>query len=86
MERSAIFSEKNWALLDNLERLGQEKGGYTISQIALAWMLSDPLITSPIIGPRSLDQLIDNLGAVEVRLTSAEKKMLDEITEWRNEV
>lgn len=80
------FSEKNWKLIDHLEQLGQEKGGYTISQIALAWMLSDPLITSPIIGPRSLDQLTDNLGAVEVRLTSAEKKMLDEITDWRNEV
>lgn len=78
------FNEKNWALLNKIESLGKDKGGYTISQIALAWMLSDPLITSPIIGPRSLDQLQDNLGAAGLRLTNEEKKLLDEISDWRD--
>lgn len=72
------FNERNWALLDKMETLGQEKGECSISQIALAWMLSDPVITSPIIGPRSLEQLEDNLGAAGLRLTPEEKKMLDE--------
>ncbi len=72
------FNERNWALLDQMELLGREKGGASISQIALAWMLSDPLITSPIIGPRSLEQLDDNLGAAGLRLTQEEKSALDQ--------
>ena len=78
------FSEKNWALLDKMETLGKEKGEYSISQIALAWLLTDPLITSPIIGPRSLEQLQDNLGVVGMRLTSAEKMLLDDTSNWRD--
>lgn len=78
------FNDRNWSLLDKMESLGREKGDYSISQIALAWQLSDPLITSPIIGPRTLEQLHDNLGAVGVRLEEAEKKVLDEASAWRS--
>jgi aryl-alcohol dehydrogenase-like predicted oxidoreductase len=79
------FTDKNWALLDQIEAIGQQKGGKTISQIALAWQLSDPVITSPIIGPRSIEQLKDNLGAIGLRLTPEEKKILDEASDWRNQ-
>jgi aryl-alcohol dehydrogenase-like predicted oxidoreductase len=78
------FSDQNWKLLETMEKLGQEKGGASISQIALAWLLSNPLITSPIIGPRSLEQLEDNLGAVGLRLSAEEKKLLDDATQWRD--
>jgi aryl-alcohol dehydrogenase-like predicted oxidoreductase len=47
----------------------------------LAWLLSDPLITSPIIGPRTLEQLEDNLGAAGLRLTPEDKKILDQASE-----
>lgn len=77
------FSQKNWTLLDKMESLGQEKGGYSISQVALAWMLANPLITSPIIGPRSLEQLQDNIGSVGLHLSSEEKKLLDDGSNWR---
>ena len=76
------FDEKNWILLEKMEILGNQKGGASISQIALAWLLSDSLITSPIIGPRSLDQLRDNIGAAGMRLGPEEKKELDEASEW----
>ena len=72
------FNERNFALLDRMATLGEEKGGYTCSQIALAWMLSDSVITSAIIGPRSLEQLDDNLGAVGLRLMADEKAELDQ--------
>lgn len=78
------FTEKNWALLDQMDILAKEKNA-TISQIALAWMLADPLITSPIIGANSVEQLKDNLGAVNVRLTPAEKSALDQATDWQSE-
>ncbi len=79
------FTERNWAILDTLETIGREKGGYSVSQVALAWLLSDPLITSPIIGPRSLEQLQDNLGAAGLRLTADEKSMLDEASAWKSD-
>jgi len=76
------FNERNWALLDQMAEIGQAKGERSISQIALAWMLSDPLITSAIIGPRSLEQLSDNLGAAGLRLTPEEKEHLDKGSDW----
>lgn len=79
------FNDRNWSLLNQMERIGKEKGGYTISQIALAWLLNDPMITSPIIGPRSLEQLEDNLGAAGLRLSQNEKKELDETSRWTDE-
>ncbi|MFN2265719.1 MAG: aldo/keto reductase [Anaerolineales bacterium] len=72
------FSQSNWLLLEKMKTIGVEKSSKTISQIALAWLLSDPLITSPIIGPRTLEQLQDNLGAVGLRLTPEEKNTLDQ--------
>jgi aryl-alcohol dehydrogenase-like predicted oxidoreductase len=75
------FNERNWKLLEKMETLGQEKGDHSISQIALAWLLSDPLMTSPIIGPRSMEQLQDNFEAIGLRLTTEEKKLLDMATE-----
>lgn len=78
------FTDRNWRLLHTLEKVGVERGGYSISQIALAWLLSDPLITSPIIGPRNLEQLKDNLGAAGLRLLPEEKDLLDKASDWRS--
>lgn len=78
------FSDRNWNLLSTMEKLGVERGGKSISQIALAWLLSDPLITSAIIGPRNLEQLKDNLGAVGLRLSPEEKDALDKASDWRD--
>jgi aryl-alcohol dehydrogenase-like predicted oxidoreductase len=76
------FSERNWALLDLMDGLAKEKHA-SISQIALAWLLADPLITSPIIGANSIEQLKDNLGSVDIRLTPAEKSILDKTSAWK---
>jgi aryl-alcohol dehydrogenase-like predicted oxidoreductase len=76
------FKDPNWNVLDQMDRFRENRGGYTISQIALAWLLSDPLITSPIIGPRSMEQLQDNLGVTQLKLTQEEKNMLDEVSRW----
>lgn len=77
------FNDKYWAIHDAIETLAAEKGK-TVSQISLAWLLGNPLITSPIIGPRSLEQLTDNLGAAGFRLVDEEKKKLDEISKWED--
>ena len=69
-----------------MEKLGKDKGGKSVSQIALAWMLANPLITSPIIGPRTLKQLEDNLGAVDLNLTEEEVQLLDKASQMREKV
>ena len=76
------FKARNWEMLEKIESLRREKGGCSISQVALAWLLSKPLITSPIIGPRTLEQLHDNLGAVGLRLSQDEKELLDQASKW----
>jgi aryl-alcohol dehydrogenase-like predicted oxidoreductase len=76
------FNERNWILLDLMDTLAKQKGA-SLSQIALAWLLADPLISSPIIGANSIEQLKDNLGALDVRLTPAEKTTLDKASAWK---
>jgi len=76
------INDRNWALLDKMDALAKEKLA-SISQIALAWLLADPIITSPIIGTNSVEQLKDNLGAMDVLLTPAEKSILDKASTWK---
>lgn len=80
---SRYFTEKNWELLDYMDELAQENGA-TVTQIALAWLLAKPVITSPIIGPRNLEQLQDNLGALNVSLSEEEVEKLNSFTQWKD--
>jgi aryl-alcohol dehydrogenase-like predicted oxidoreductase len=66
-----------------LEVLAKISGarGETMTQTALAWMLSKEWITSPIIGATSIEQLEDSLGATGKRLSLEEIVELDEVSE-----
>ena len=50
-----------------------------LSQFALAWVLHQPGVTSPIVGPRTLEQFEDNLKALDLKLSEAELKRIDAI-------
>jgi aryl-alcohol dehydrogenase-like predicted oxidoreductase len=76
------FNEKSWSIHARVETTA-DQSGKSVSQVALAWLLSNPVITSPIIGPRDLDQLNDNLGAVEFKLREEEEKMLTDVSAWQ---
>jgi aryl-alcohol dehydrogenase-like predicted oxidoreductase len=75
------FNERGWGVLGAVEKLATEKST-NVSAIALAWMLADPVISSPIIGPRNLQQLKDNLAALDVIITPEEKAALDQVSAW----
>jgi aryl-alcohol dehydrogenase-like predicted oxidoreductase len=75
------FNERSWSIHDAIENLAQQHNK-TVSQVSLAWLLGNPLITSPIIGPRNLEQLDDNLGVVGFRLSSEEIDALDKQSVW----
>jgi aryl-alcohol dehydrogenase-like predicted oxidoreductase len=49
------------------------------ADVALAWMLKNPVVTAPIIGPRTMEQLDGNLRALEIDLSDEQLKRLDEI-------
>ncbi len=53
--------------------------GFTPAQLALAWNAAQPGVTAPIIGPRTREQLIDNLGAVDVQLQPEDFARVDAI-------
>ena len=54
--------------------------GVTASQVALAWTMLDPAVTSPLIGARTPAQLEDNLGALDVTLSPEQIARLDDAT------
>ncbi|HEX2923673.1 MAG TPA: aldo/keto reductase, partial [Chloroflexota bacterium] len=47
--------------------------------VALAWLLAQPAVTSPIIGPRTMQQLDGSLRALEIHLSPETMQRLDEI-------
>ena len=49
------------------------------ADVALAWLLNNPVITSPIIGPRTIEQLTDSLQSLDINLSEDSLKKLDEI-------
>ncbi|MCB0207061.1 MAG: aldo/keto reductase [Caldilineae bacterium] len=79
--RKRYDNERSWTSLEALEKIGQARGK-TVAQMALAWQLSQPVITSPIIGANSVKQLNDSLGACGVRLTAEEMAALDAASAW----
>ena len=72
------FTEEAFDVVEAVEAIAAEKG-CTLGQVALAWCKDQPGITSPIIGPRTIEQLKDNLGAVSVEITEEDRERLDEV-------
>jgi aryl-alcohol dehydrogenase-like predicted oxidoreductase len=70
------LSERNLAIARVVGEVAGELG-LSAPQVALAWTLLDPAITSPIIGARTLAQFQDNLGALDVSLTGDHIVRLD---------
>jgi aryl-alcohol dehydrogenase-like predicted oxidoreductase len=70
--------EKRRSQLEAYERLCQELGEAP-ADVALAWLLHNPVVTAPIIGPRTLDQLMGGLRAVEIQLSDETLVRLDKI-------
>lgn len=66
-------------IVDVLDSIADETGR-TVPQIAIAWLLSRPTVSSVIIGARDEAQLRDNLGAVGWSLSADQLKRLDEVS------
>ena len=64
-------------VLDAMRPIADARGA-SVAQVALAWLLAKDAVTSVIIGAKRMDQLVDNLGAVDLALTRDELERLDE--------
>ena len=53
----------------------------SVAQIALAWLLAKPYVSTVIIGAKSMDQLRDNIASSRVQLTDSERRTLDEVSQ-----
>jgi aryl-alcohol dehydrogenase-like predicted oxidoreductase len=70
--------EKYRPQFEAYETLCQEMGEKP-ADLALAWLLNNPVVTAPIIGPRTLDQLTGSLRALEIKFSPKTLKKLDDI-------
>jgi aryl-alcohol dehydrogenase-like predicted oxidoreductase len=78
--KKLIDNERAYDALDLLQTFaGQHQA--PIAHIALAWLLAKPAITSPIIGARTVDQLLELIGATELNLSQDELHQLNDATQ-----
>jgi aryl-alcohol dehydrogenase-like predicted oxidoreductase len=71
--------EKGYDLVDQLQKIGEQHGS-SVAQVALAWMISKPFVTSILLGASKLSQLEDNLGALNLLLPHAELEIIEKLT------
>src|SRR6202795_1614675 len=74
-----VDKERTWKILDAMAPIAKAHG-CSPARLSLAWLLAKPVVTSVIIGAKRLDQLQDNLAAVELTLTQDELRQLDEVS------
>ncbi len=74
-----VNKDKGFAIIDVMRDVAR-KHAATVPQIALGWLLHQRAVTSVIIGTRTIEQLSDNLGAVNVTLDAADLAALDAVS------
>jgi len=76
---SVVMSDRDYSIAEAVADIAGAKG-CTSGQVCVAWELSRPGVTSPLIGCRTLGQLKDNLGGLQVELSEEDLKKLDDVT------
>src|ERR1700678_447540 len=74
-----VDKERTWKIIDAVAPIAKAHGCSSV-RVSLAWLLAKPIVTSIIIGAKRLDQLQDNLAAVELTFTEDELRQLDEVS------
>jgi len=79
-----VDKDQGFDIIDVLARIAEAKNA-SVAQIALAWLLHKPGVTSVIVGARKEEQLVDNLGAADIVLSDEEMAALDTVSALRPE-
>ena len=73
-------TERTWRIIEAVQTVAEQSGS-SMAQVALSWVTGQPAVTSTILGARTLEQLEDNLGAVDCVLDVAQLRLLDEASD-----
>ncbi len=73
----SYLTDENFDALETVEAVAEEVG-YSPAQVSLAWLLHHPLVTAPIVGARTPDQLEESLAAVEVELSDSQFERIEQ--------
>lgn len=73
---TGALNERGVTIAEEVARIARDVGA-TPAQVAIAWTLRNPTVTAPIVGARTIAQLEDNLGALDVRLADDQWARLD---------
>jgi len=74
-----VDKNRAYDIIDAMKKIAEAKG-YTVAQIAIAWLLHQEAVTSVIVGAKRPEQLQDNLGAIDVTLDHEELAALDAVS------
>jgi aryl-alcohol dehydrogenase-like predicted oxidoreductase len=74
-----VNRERAWDCVDAMRAIAEAKG-VSVAQIALAWLLHQPQVTSVIVGAKRPDQLADNIAATRVALSADELAAIDAVS------
>ena len=75
LQASTAFTEADYAIRDKVDEMARQRN-VSSAQIALAWLLHQPVVTAPIVGASKLGHLDDAIAAAELKLTEDEVKTL----------
>lgn len=70
--------KKHARQIEKYEKFCKSKGEKP-ADVALAWLLTNPVVTAPIIGPRTMEQLTGSLRALKIKFSKADLEELDKI-------
>src|ERR1700733_12411617 len=74
-----VDKDRAFNILDALHPMARVKG-VTVAQLALSWLLHQPVVTSVIIGANKMEQLEDNLKSIDVQFSPEELQQLNEVS------
>jgi aryl-alcohol dehydrogenase-like predicted oxidoreductase len=74
-----VDAERAWACVKVMREIGKAHG-VSVARVALAWLLAKPHVMTVIIGAKTVDQLADNLAAVDLVLKPDELRELDDVS------
>jgi aryl-alcohol dehydrogenase-like predicted oxidoreductase len=74
-----VDQEHAYDIIEAMDAIAQAHG-VSVARIALAWVLAQPAVTSVIIGAKNTDQLLDNIKAADLSLTTEQLATLDEVS------
>ena len=79
-----LDKDRAWDCIDVMRQIAQSRG-VSVAQVALAWLLHQPQVTSIIIGAKRPEQLADNIAATQVALTAGELDQIDQVSRLPSE-